>query len=83
MQENLKLVWQNASNLKGKEVDSISSLNNIAIIKNIIKCSSELKNQAIVLKLPATIIIDDKLFTAFIESVRLLEMCGAKIYIVH
>ncbi|WP_040256877.1 amino acid kinase family protein [Rickettsia hoogstraalii] len=83
MQENLKLVWQNASNLKGKEVDSISSLNNIAIIKNIIKCSSELKNQAIVLKLPATIIIDNKLFTAFIESVRLLEMCGAKIYIVH
>lgn len=83
MQENLKLVWQNASNLKGKEVDSISSLNNIAIIKNIIKCSSELKNQAIVLKLPAAIIIDDKLFTAFIESVRLLEMCGAKIYIVH
>ncbi len=83
MQENLKLVWQNASNLKNKEVDSISSLNNIAIIKNIIKCSSELKNQAIVLKLPATIIIDDKLFTAFIESVRLLEMCGAKIYIVH
>jgi acetylglutamate kinase len=83
VQENLKLVWQNASNLKGKEVDSISSLNNIAIIKNIIKCSSELKNQAIVLKLPATIIIDDKLFTAFIESVRLLEMCGAKIYIVH
>lgn len=83
MQENLKLVWQNASNLKNKEVDSISSLNNIAIIKNIIKCSSELKNQAIVLKLPATIIIDDKLFTAFIESVRLLEMCGTKIYIVH
>ncbi|GAA5251833.1 hypothetical protein KNCP2_01210 [Candidatus Rickettsia kedanie] len=42
-----------------------------------------MKHQAIVLKLPAAIIIDDKLFTAFIESVRLLEMCGAKIYIVH
>ncbi|AFC69252.1 amino acid kinase family protein [Rickettsia amblyommatis str. Darkwater] len=42
-----------------------------------------MKNQAIVLKLSATIIIDDKLFTTFIESVRLLEMCGAKIYIVH
>ncbi|WP_347939275.1 acetylglutamate kinase [Rickettsia oklahomensis] len=83
MQENLKLVWQNASNMKGKEIDSISSLNNIAIIKNIIKCSSELKNQVIVLKLPTTVIIDDKLFTAFIESVRLLEMCDAKVYIVH
>lgn len=83
MQENLKLVWQNASNLKNKELDDISELSNITIIKDIIKCSNELKNQAIVLKLPIAIITNEKLFTSFIESIRLLEMCGAKIYIVH
>lgn len=83
MQENLKLVWQNASNLKSKEIDNISELGDITIIRDIITCSNELRNQAIVLKLPINIIINEKLFASFIESIKLLEMCGAKIYIVH
>jgi len=83
VQENLRLVWQNASNLRNKEIYDISKLSNITIIKDIIKCSNELKDQVIVLKLPLTIIINEKLFASFIESIRLLEMCGAKIYIVH
>ena len=82
MQENLKLVLQNASNLKNKEIEDISELNSVTIIKDIIS-SNDLKNQVIVLKLPVTIIINEKLFTSFIESIRLLEMCGAKIYIIH
>lgn len=81
MQENLRLVWQNASNLKNKEIDDISELSDVTIIKDIIKCSNRLKNQVIVLKLPVSIIINEKLFTSFIESIKLLEMCGAKIYI--
>ncbi len=56
MQENLKLVWQNASNLKSKEIDNISELGDITIIRDIITCSNELRNQAIVLKLPINII---------------------------
>lgn len=83
MQENLKLVWQNASNLKSKEIDNISELGDITIIRDIITCSNELRNQAIVLKLPINIIINEKLFASFIESIKLLEMCGAKIYIIH
>lgn len=83
MQENLKLVWQNASNLKSKEIDNISELGDITIIRDIITCSNELRNQAIVLKLPINIIINEKLFASFIESIKLLEMRGAKIYIVH
>jgi acetylglutamate kinase len=83
VQENLKLVWQNASNCKKKEIENIPSLKDISTIKDIIIHSNKIKDQVIVLKLPATIINNDELFTAFAESIQLLEMCGAKIYIVH
>ncbi|MFY9589814.1 acetylglutamate kinase [Rickettsia endosymbiont of Halotydeus destructor] len=83
MQEKLSLVWQNASNCKKKEIENIPSLKNIITIKEIIRNSNKIKDQIIVLKLPAVIINDAGLFSAFIESVQLLEMCGAKISIVH
>ncbi|MGX6959856.1 MAG: acetylglutamate kinase [Rickettsia endosymbiont of Pentastiridius leporinus] len=77
MLENLKLAWQNPLNSLDKEIT------NISIIKEIIKSSNELKNKAVVIKLPSVIITNDDLFSSFIESIRLLNMCGAKIYIVH
>ncbi|MCC8368834.1 MAG: acetylglutamate kinase [Rickettsia endosymbiont of Oxypoda opaca] len=83
MQENLKLVWQNASNRKKKETENIPSLKNIITIKDIIRRSNEIKDQVIVVKLSATIINNNELLTAFAESIQLLEMCGAKISIVH
>lgn len=83
MQENLKLVWQNASNRKKKEIENIPSLKNIITIKDIIRRSNEIKDQVIVVKLSATIINNNELLTAFAESIQLLEMCGAKISIVH
>ncbi|WP_341789615.1 acetylglutamate kinase [Rickettsia endosymbiont of Polydrusus tereticollis] len=83
MQENLKLVWQNASNRKKKETENIPSLKDIITIKDIIRRSNEIKDQVIVVKLSATIINNNELLTAFAESIQLLEMCGAKISIVH
>ncbi|WP_253308098.1 MULTISPECIES: acetylglutamate kinase [unclassified Rickettsia] len=83
MQENLKLVWQNASNRKKKETENIPSLKNIITIKDIIRRGNEIKDQVIVVKLSSTIINNNELLTAFAESIQLLEMCGAKISIIH
>lgn len=83
MQENLKLAWPNTLNCKKKEVNKFPYPKNIAVIKDIIKRSNELKDQVIVLKIPSEIINHEELFTSFAEAIQLIEMCGAKIYIIH
>ena len=58
-------------------------MNDSALIKNIIKRGSELRDQVIVFKLPSLIITNDKLLEDFAAIVQLLDSCGAKIFIIH
>lgn len=85
MQENCRLVWQNAlSNKKAhKNTKSYDFIHDSVLIKNIIKRSSELRDQVIVFKLSSLAIINDKLLEDFATIIQLLDGCGVKIFIVH
>ena len=85
MQENCRLVWQSALSSKSahKNTRNDVSVSDSALIKNIIKISSELRDQVVVFKLPSLIILDDKLLEDFASIVQLLDSCGVKIFIVH
>ncbi len=87
MPKNCNLVWQNASNYKEKEnkgfIPAKSMNQNIALIKDIIRHSSEIREQVVVVKLPSFIINNDELLTDFADIMNLLDNCGVKIFIVH
>ncbi|WP_341749660.1 acetylglutamate kinase [Candidatus Tisiphia endosymbiont of Sialis lutaria] len=83
MQKNCSLVWQNVLNYKDKEDKGFSDIKDTALIKDIIRRSSEVRDQVMVFKLPSLIIDDDKLLTSFAEVIQLLDSCGIKIFIVH
>ena len=83
MQKNCNLVWQNALNYKEKEDNGFPHIKDTALIKDIIRRSSEIRDQVMVFKLPSLIIGDDKLLTSFAEIIQLLDSCGIKIFIVH
>lgn len=83
MQKNCNLVWQNASNYKDKKDKDFSYTKNITLIKEIIRNSSEIREQLLVVKLPSLIIENDELLTSFAEIIHLLDSCGVKIFIVH
>ncbi|WP_425362857.1 acetylglutamate kinase [Candidatus Tisiphia endosymbiont of Hybos culiciformis] len=83
MQKNCSLVWQNALNYKEKEGKDFTHVKDTALIKDIIRRSSEVRDQVMVFKLPSLIIGDDKLLTSFAEVIQLLDSCGIKIFIVH
>ena len=85
MQENCRLVWQNAFNNKSehKNTKNYGPLSDSALIKNIIRRASELRDQVVVFKLPSLIILNDKLLENFSAIVQLLDSCGVKLFIVH
>ncbi|HJD57464.1 MAG TPA: acetylglutamate kinase [Rickettsia endosymbiont of Sericostoma sp.] len=83
MQKNCSLVWQNALNYKDKEGKGFADIKDTALIKDIIRRSSEVRDQVMVFKLPSLIIDDDKLLTSFAEVIQLLDSCDIKIFIVH
>lgn len=87
MPKNCNLVWQNASNYKdtkNKDFTQGESTNqNIVLIKDIIRHSSEIRDQVLVVKLPSYIIDNDQLLTNFADIINLLDKCGVKIFIVH
>ncbi|XVN42882.1 MAG: acetylglutamate kinase [Candidatus Rickettsia vulgarisii] len=83
MQKSCNLVWQNASNYKEKENKGFTRIRNTVLIKDIIRRSSEIRDQVLVFKLPSLIIDNDELLSGFAEIVHLLDSCGAKIFIVH
>lgn len=87
MPKNYNLVWQNASNDKqeaNKGLIPPKSLDlNIPLIKDIIRQSSVIKDQVLIIKLPAGIIENDELLTNFADIINLLDNCGVKIFIVH
>lgn len=56
MQKNCSLVWQNALNYKDKEDKGFSDIKDTALIKDIIRRSSEVRDQVMVFKLPSLII---------------------------
>ncbi|MCC8483458.1 MAG: acetylglutamate kinase, partial [Rickettsia endosymbiont of Labidopullus appendiculatus] len=73
MQKNCSLVWQNALNYKDKEGKDFADIKDTALIKDIIRRSSEVRDQVMVFKLPSLIIDDDKLLTSFAEVIQLLD----------
>ena len=85
MQENCKLVWQNVLSSKKayKNTKNYDFLHDSALIKNIIKRGSELRDQVIVFKLSSLVIVNDKLLEDFATIIQLLDDCGVKIFIVH
>ncbi|BFD46623.1 MAG: acetylglutamate kinase [Rickettsia endosymbiont of Sergentomyia squamirostris] len=83
MQKNCSLIWQNALNHKEKEGKGFARVKDTSLIKDIIRCSSEVRDQVMVFKLPSLIIDDDKLLTNFAEVIQLLDSCGIKIFIIH
>ncbi|WP_316354409.1 amino acid kinase family protein [Candidatus Trichorickettsia mobilis] len=82
MQKNCSLVW-NASDHKQKKAKNIANFTTSDMIKDIILRSSEIKDQVIVIKLPSIIITNDLLLTNFVENIRLINLCNARICIVH
>lgn len=84
MQKKFNLVWQNVSSHKEEEkTKSLGATTDTTLIKNVIKRSSEIRDQVIIIKLPSTIIDNDELLTNFVENIHLISICGAKIFIVH
>ncbi|WP_341763985.1 acetylglutamate kinase [Candidatus Tisiphia endosymbiont of Beris chalybata] len=83
MQKNCNLVWQNASNYKDKKDKGFAHTKNTTLIKEILRGSSEIRDQLLVVKLPSLIIENDELLTNFAEIIHLLDSCGVKIFIVH
>lgn len=83
MQKNCSLVLQNALNYKDQESKGSVRVKDTALIKDIIRRSSEVRDQVMIFKLPSLIIDDDKLLTNFAEIIQLLDSCGVKIFIVH
>lgn len=53
------------------------------LIKKIIEYSAALKDQIIVIKLSSIIIDDKELLDSFVHDIKLLSMCGVKLFIVH
>lgn len=83
MQKNCNLVWQNASNYKNGINKAFISKKDTLLIKEIIRRSSEVRDQVMVFKLPSLIIDNDELLTSFAEVMKLLDDCGVKLFIVH
>lgn len=83
MRKNCNIVWPNISSYKVKEDEHTPDPTNALLIKDIIRRSSEIRDQVMVFKLPSIIIDSDKLLTDFAETIFLLNSCGAKIFIVH
>jgi len=85
--KNCNIVWPNISNYKVKEDkhthNPTHNPTNGLLIKDIIRRSSEIRDQVMVFKLPRIIIDSDKLLTDFAETIYLLNSCGAKIFIIH
>ena len=54
-----------------------------SLIKNIITRASEIRDQVLVIKLAPVVIQCDELLANFIDNIRMLNICGAKIIIVH
>lgn len=82
-QKSCKLVWQNTSNHKGKKAKRTMELAKSNLIKNIISRASEIRDQVLVVKIASVIIENDELLDNFVDNIRLLNMCGTKIVIVH
>ncbi len=81
VRKNFDVVWDSSSRIfdnqeyfQEKEIDRL---------KNLIKKASSIRNNTIVLTLPASIIMDDRLLDSFLNNVSLLARCGAKLFIVH
>ncbi len=53
------------------------------LIKNIINRNSDLKNEIIVIKLPAEIIENDELLSNFVDNIKVISDSGAGTIIVH
>jgi acetylglutamate kinase len=83
VQKNFSLVLPNASSNKKEKAKNSLDLTATNLIKNIIRRSSEIKDQVIIIKLPSVIIENDELLTNFAENVNLISICGAKVFIVH
>lgn len=84
MRENFSVVLSDTSDKRVKKaVEPCSSKSPIDIIKGVIRRSSEIENQTIVIKLPSIIIENDNLLTNFAENIQLINTCGAKVFIVH
>lgn len=58
-------------------------MGNISLAKNIIKNSVKLKHQITVIKLSSKIIQDNHKLKNFAENIKLLAICGIRIFIVH
>ncbi len=83
MQKNFSLVWQGAPNDKAIATKEPVNLSDTALIKKVIKCSSNLRSQIIVVKLPSVTMEDESLLASFVETIHLISIAGAKVFIVH
>jgi acetylglutamate kinase len=54
-----------------------------SLIKDIIHRNSDLKNEVVVIKLPADIIENDELLSNFVENIKVITDSGAGVIIVH
>ncbi len=82
MQRNFNIVWQNVSNRRTRNAASARTITP-DLIKDIVKKSNEIRDQTIVVKLSSHIIDNDALLSNFAENINLLNLCGAKVFIVH
>jgi acetylglutamate kinase len=80
---NFKIVSQNLSDNGIKNQENGEKESSISFIKDIIKRSLEIKDQVVVIKLPASIIDNDVLLEKLAQNINLLNNCGVKVFIVH
>jgi acetylglutamate kinase len=83
VQKNYEDIYKKALALNADDSKNCQMSVEASLIKDIIHRNSDLKNEVIVIKLPAEIIENDELLSNFVENIKVITDSGAGTIIVH